>query len=66
MIQPLATDSAETSVGFRLVIPNTKIHIRLMTKTDIPAGMRLKDLAGWNQTPEDWLRFLVASLMAAL
>jgi GNAT superfamily N-acetyltransferase len=32
-----------------------------MTKSDIPAGMRLKDLAGWNQMPEDWLRFLVAS-----
>jgi GNAT superfamily N-acetyltransferase len=34
------------------------IHIRAMTPTDIPAGMRLKDLAGWNQTAEDWARFL--------
>lgn len=29
-----------------------------MTLTDIPAGMRLKDLAGWNQTEQDWHRFL--------
>lgn len=32
-----------------------------MTDADIPAGMRLKDLAGWNQTSEDWRRFLSAS-----
>lgn len=32
-----------------------------MTMADIPAGMRLKDLAGWNQTPADWERFLRAS-----
>jgi GNAT superfamily N-acetyltransferase len=32
-----------------------------MTAADIPAGMRLKDLAGWNQTPADWERFLAAS-----
>lgn len=29
-----------------------------MNIADIPAGMRLKDLAGWNQTAEDWRRFL--------
>jgi GNAT superfamily N-acetyltransferase len=32
-----------------------------MTRADIPAGMRLKDLAGWNQTAADWERFLDAS-----
>jgi GNAT superfamily N-acetyltransferase len=32
-----------------------------MTRADIPAGMRLKDLAGWNQTEEDWDRFLEAN-----
>ena len=32
-----------------------------MTEADIPAGMRLKELAGWNQTPSDWERFLRAS-----
>jgi GNAT superfamily N-acetyltransferase len=31
-----------------------------MTRADISAGMRLKDLAGWNQTQEDWERFLEA------
>ncbi len=25
---------------------------------DIPAGMRLKDLEGWNQTERDWMRLL--------
>jgi len=37
------------------------MNLRLMTAADIPAGMRLKDLAGWNQTPADWERFLRAS-----
>jgi len=32
-----------------------------MTKTDIPAGIRLKEIAGWNQTAADWERFLEAS-----
>jgi GNAT superfamily N-acetyltransferase len=32
-----------------------------MTPADIAAGMRLKDAAGWNQTVEDWQRFLQAS-----
>ena len=32
-----------------------------MTPDDIPAGMRLKEIAGWNQTRGDWERFLSAS-----
>jgi GNAT superfamily N-acetyltransferase len=32
-----------------------------MTMADVGAGMRLKDLAGWNQTSADWERFLSAS-----
>jgi GNAT superfamily N-acetyltransferase len=32
-----------------------------MQKADIPAGMRLKEIAGWNQTATDWERFLEAS-----
>jgi GNAT superfamily N-acetyltransferase len=32
-----------------------------MTKHDIPAGLRLKELAGWNQIAADWNRFLDAS-----
>jgi GNAT superfamily N-acetyltransferase len=34
------------------------LKIRTLTAADIPAGMRLKDLDGWNQTAEDWRRFL--------
>jgi GNAT superfamily N-acetyltransferase len=33
-------------------------RLRLMTPGDITAGMRLKDAAGWNQTSQDWARFL--------
>jgi len=36
-------------------------QLRVMTPSDIPAGMRLKELAGWNQTRGDWERFLAAS-----
>jgi len=32
-----------------------------MTQADIPAGMRLKEIAGWNQTAADWERFLEAN-----
>src|ERR1700687_2743834 len=35
--------------------------LRIMTMADIPAGMRLKEIAGWNQTAADWKRFLEAS-----
>lgn len=34
------------------------IHIRLMTRVDIPYGMRFREAAGWNQTEADWERFL--------
>lgn len=34
------------------------MNLRTMTTADIPAGMRLKDLAGWNQTMADWKYFL--------
>ncbi len=36
------------------------MQIRTMTEEDIPAGMRLKDIAGWNQTEADWRIFLNA------
>ncbi len=32
-----------------------------MTQDDIPEAMRLKEIAGWNQTTADWQRFLFAS-----
>jgi len=34
------------------------IHLRQLTSADIDLGMRLKDQAGWNQTPADWQRFV--------
>jgi GNAT superfamily N-acetyltransferase len=37
------------------------MQLRTMTETDIAAGMRLKELAGWNQMEVDWKRFLGAS-----
>ena len=37
------------------------MRLRVMTSADIPAGMRLKELAGWNQTAADWRRFLERS-----
>ena len=37
------------------------MRLRTMTTADIPAGMRLKEIAGWNQTTADWKRFLEAS-----
>ncbi len=38
-----------------------KARLRVMTSADIPAGMRLKEIAGWNQTAADWERFLRAT-----
>src|SRR5690349_5886839 len=34
-------------------------EIRLMFESDIPAAMRLKEAAGWNQTEADWRRLLL-------
>jgi len=35
-----------------------QIEIRLLTDADIPVAMRLKELANWNQTTDDWRRLL--------
>src|SRR5713226_2659997 len=32
--------------------------IRQMHTSDIPSAMRIKEAAGWNQTPEDWVNVL--------
>ena len=42
------------------------MNIRIMTADDIPAGVRLKEIAGWNQTETDWQRFLNASPQGCL
>src|SRR5215831_21224799 len=34
-------------------------EVRLLSAADIPAGMRLKAAAGWNQTEADWQRVLM-------
>ena len=31
-----------------------RVQIRLLNESDIPAAMRLKEAAGWNQTENDW------------
>lgn len=47
--------------GLKRVLDHTTAQIRTMTSDDISTGMRLKEAAGWNQTQEDWERFLQAS-----
>jgi GNAT superfamily N-acetyltransferase len=37
------------------------MYLRVMTNQDVPAGLHLNELAGWNQTADDWYRFLEAS-----
>lgn len=37
------------------------VSMRVMTQADIPLGMKLKRQAGWNQTRQDWQRFLTLS-----
>src|SRR5215470_909995 len=41
------------------------MRLRVMTKKDIPGGVRLNTLAGWNQTEIDWNRFLEGSAPGA-
>ena len=36
----------------------TDVSIRRMTEAEVPLGMELKALAGWNQIDRDWTRFL--------
>jgi GNAT superfamily N-acetyltransferase len=35
-----------------------RLEIRLLFESDIPAAMKLKEAAGWNQTENDWRRLL--------
>lgn len=35
-----------------------QIEVRLLRESDIPAALRLKELAQWNQTESDWRRLL--------
>jgi GNAT superfamily N-acetyltransferase len=38
-----------------------EIEICSLSEADIPQAMELKNALGWNQTPEDWRRFLLLS-----
>jgi ribosomal protein S18 acetylase RimI-like enzyme len=40
------------------MIAADQIELRLLTDDDLPAAMRLKNLANWNQTTADWSRLL--------
>lgn len=35
-----------------------QIEVRLLLESDVPAALRLRELAQWNQTENDWLRLL--------
>jgi predicted N-acetyltransferase YhbS len=35
-----------------------ELEVRLLRESDIPAALRLKELAHWNQTEQDWRRLL--------
>lgn len=37
------------------------MRLRIMTEEDVPGGLRLNTLCGWNQTAADWHRFLMNS-----
>ncbi|PYT73265.1 MAG: hypothetical protein DMG39_07115 [Acidobacteria bacterium] len=37
------------------------MRLRVMTERDVPGGLRLNTLSGWNQTAADWHRFLCNS-----
>jgi GNAT superfamily N-acetyltransferase len=37
------------------------MQLRVMTPQDIPGGVRLDTIVGWNQTAADWSRFLTGS-----
>jgi GNAT superfamily N-acetyltransferase len=39
------------------------MRLRVMTKKDIPGGVHLNTVAGWNQTEVDWSRFLDGSAL---
>ena len=55
------------SVGFPVFLSGVRIEaqrsmqLRVMTTQDIPGGVRLNTVVGWNQTEADWARFLTAS-----
>ncbi|MCA9086236.1 MAG: GNAT family N-acetyltransferase, partial [Planctomycetaceae bacterium] len=45
-------------MGGRLMGKTHAFHIRRMMEDDLPAADHLRNMAGWNQLPGDWLRLL--------
>ncbi|MBN1247101.1 MAG: GNAT family N-acetyltransferase [Anaerolineae bacterium] len=54
--------SDETDKEGRFSPTGEAVRLRRMTLADIPLGMRLKALAGWNQTATDWQLLLDAGM----
>ncbi len=52
------TPTAMGGDGTEAMTSDETVLVRVMVEADIPAGMRLKHVAGWNQTYADWQRFL--------
>ncbi len=59
--EPSATPASSATPPSTASPASAAPRIRQLTRQDIPDAMRLKDEAGWNQTPQDWERFLSAS-----
>jgi GNAT superfamily N-acetyltransferase len=57
----LYVGSRVSSSAYNPDVDTGTMRLRAMTSADIPAGMRLKERAGWNQTAADWRRFLERS-----
>jgi ribosomal protein S18 acetylase RimI-like enzyme len=57
----LYVDGPVSSSAYNPDVDTGAMRLRVMTSADIPAAMRLKELAGWNQTAADWRRFLERS-----
>ena len=57
-IVPFVRDRLARLEGNRRYSGAGGMAIRLLSEADIPEGMRLKELAGWNQTEADWRVYL--------
>jgi predicted N-acetyltransferase YhbS len=48
------------------MLSTASVQIRQMSRSDIPAGLRLCRASGWNQTERDWEHFLTTAPAGAL
>jgi ribosomal protein S18 acetylase RimI-like enzyme len=54
-------DSSARAVYGECALSMTRIALRFLTPEDIPFADSLRAIAGWNQTPDDWRRFIELS-----